>query len=698
MWRKIINPEIHRLMSKLLKNKQDVFDKLKSMKIEYREYTHDPALTIADLKKSPGQLDNSPFIKNMVYTDKKNNMFFIVAHEDTKIGGQFWKALGTTKNNVRFAKEETLEEVLKTYKGAVNVFAVANDEGKKLTRIIFDKVLEKNDYLAFHPQDNSSTVELKHADVLEYLDSIGRSHIYLTLEDGQEPVVEKKVEEKTDEKGETKLKLDCKKSEDFSGWYSQVITKAELIDYYDISGCYILKPNAYYLWERIQQYMDEQLKGVGVKNCYFPMFVSQKNLNREKDHVEGFEPEVAWVTHSGKNSLAEPIAIRPTSETIMYPTFSKWIHSYRDLPLQVNQWTNIVRWEFKHPTPFIRTREFLWQEGHTAHATYDEASEFVYKILNIYEDTYENLLAVPVIKGVKSENEKFAGADFTTTCETFIAENGRAIQACTSHQLGTNFAKMFDIEYLDQNMGKQHVVQTSWGFTTRSIGILVMIHGDDKGLVLPPKVALTQVVVMPIYFKNKDNEKLNEKCKALVATLRSAGIRAELDDRENYTAGWKFNDWEMKGTPVRIEMGPKDLQNNEVKLVRRVDNAKKQVSFDGIKETVENEFTDIHKTMLENAGKKLNNNIEKATSWTEFMNHLNSLKIVKTPWCNSSSCEEDVKEKSSIESKNMPKSEISLSGSAKTLCKPLVQEPIEDYKCFNCDKKAATWVLWGRSY
>ena len=685
-------------MSKQLKTKQDVFDHLKSMKVEYKEYTHDPALSIADLKKSPGKLDNSPFLKNMVYTDKKNNLFYIVAHEDTKIGGQFWKSLGTTKNNVRFAKEDVLESVLGTYKGAVNVFSVANDEAKKVTKVIFDAVLEKTDYLAFHPQDNTSTVELKHADVLEVLDSVGRTYVYLKLEDSEEPEVAKPVEEKADEKGETKLKIDCKKSEDFSSWYSQIITKADLIDYYDISGCYILKPNSYYLWERIQQYMDERFKSLNVRNCYFPMFVSQKNLNREKDHVEGFEPEVAWVTHSGKSALSEPIAIRPTSETIMYPTFAKWVKSYRDLPVLVNQWTNIVRWEFKHPTPFIRTREFLWQEGHTAHSTYEEASDFVYKILDIYEDTYTNLLAVPVIKGVKSDNEKFAGADFTTTCETFIAENGRAIQACTSHQLGYNFAKMFDIEYLDQNMGKKHVVQTSWGFTTRSIGILVMVHGDDKGLVLPPKVALTQVVVMPIYFKNKDNDKLNKKCKEIVDILNSAGIRVELDDRENYTAGWKFNDWEMKGTPIRIEMGPKDLENNEVRLVRRVDNVKKQASVDGILETIQKEFVDIHKTMLDNAQKKLSDNIEKATSWPEFMNHLNSLKVVKTPWCNNSFCEEEVKEKSSIESKNMPKSEVSLSGSAKTLCKPLVQEPVEDHKCFHCGQKAATWVLWGRSY
>lgn len=686
-------------MSKILKTKQDVFNYLKTMHIEYKEYTHDPALSIADLQKSPGSLENGPFLKNLVYVDKKNNLYFVVAHEATKVGGQFWKALGTTKNNVRFAKEDALEETLGTYKGAVNIFALANDESKKVPKVIFDAVLEKNDYLSFHPQDNSSTVEVKHANILEFLDSIGRSYVYLKLEDSEEtPVEEKKVDEKVEDKGETKLKIDCKKSEDFSSWYSQVIIKAELIDYYDISGCYILKPNSYYLWERIQQHMDEKFKSLGVRNCYFPMFVSSKNLNKEKEHVEGFEPEVAWVTHSGKSKLAEPIAIRPTSETIMYPTFSKWVKSYRDLPVLVNQWTNVVRWEFKHPTPFIRTREFLWQEGHTAHASYQEATDFVYKILDIYEDTYTNLLAVPVIKGVKSDNEKFAGADFTTTCETFIAENGRAIQACTSHQLGENFAKMFDIQYLDQKMETKNVVQTSWGFTTRSIGILVMIHGDDKGLVLPPKVALTQVVVMPIYFKNKDNDKLNERCRDIVKVLRDSGIRVELDDRENYTAGWKFNDWELKGTPLRVEMGPKDLESDEVKLVRRVDNVKKQASLNNILETVQQELDDIHKTMLENASQKLYTNIEKALDWSEFMTHLNNMKVVKTPWCNIRECEEEVKEKSAIESKNLPKSEISLSGSAKTLCKPLQQDPLEGHKCFHCAQEAKTWILWGRSY
>ncbi|KAF4700715.1 hypothetical protein FOZ63_010420, partial [Perkinsus olseni] len=285
---------------------------------------------------------------------------------------------------------------------------------------------------------------------------------------------------------------------DFSKWYTQVITRGGFIRYHDISGCYILRPPVMYIWEQIQDTFNAAIKKLGVRPCCFPMFVSKSALEREKEHVEGFSPEVAWVTKAGDSDLPEPIAIRPTSETIMYPSYADWIRSYRDLPLKLNQWTNVVRWEFKQPTPFIRTREFLWQEGHTAHATKEEAVELVYKILDLYKMLYEKLLAVPVVQGVKSEMEKFAGGEATTTCEAFVACNGRAVQGATSHFLGTHFAKMFGIEFEDRDGEKKFAEQTSWGFTTRSIGVMIMEHGDDKGLVLPPRVAEVQVVIVPI--------------------------------------------------------------------------------------------------------------------------------------------------------------------------------------------------------
>jgi bifunctional glutamyl/prolyl-tRNA synthetase len=325
-----------------------------------------------------------------------------------------------------------------------------------------------------------------------------------------------------------------------------------LIEYYDVSGCYILKPWSYFIWEEIKNFFDKEIKKLGVQNCYFPIFVSKAALEREKDHIADFAPEVAWVTKSGQTDLAEPIAIRPTSETVMYPSYARWIQSYRDLPMKLNQWNNVVRWEFKHPQPFLRTREFLWQEGHTAFAKYEEAEEEVYQILDLYADVYKKLLAVPMIKGKKTEKEKFAGADWTTTIEAFISASGRGIQAATSHHLGQNFSKMFEIVYEDpETSQKKFVYQNSWGLTTRTIGILTMVHGDNTGLVLPPRVAFYQVVIVPCgittSLSKEDEAKLYEKCKFYETALKQADLRVHVDLRDNYSPGWKFNYWELKG-------------------------------------------------------------------------------------------------------------------------------------------------------
>jgi prolyl-tRNA synthetase len=353
--------------------------------------------------------------------------------------------------------------------------------------------------------------------------------------------------------------------------YSQVVTKSELIDYYDISGCYILRPASYFIWDQIKNFFDGAITADGVSNCYFPLFVTKARLEAEKDHIEGFAPEVAWVTKSGQSDLAEPIAIRPTSETIMYavpfpqcnfvtprsftprlpslyfcntvlmyPLYAKWIRSHRDLPLRLNQWCNVVRWEFKHPVPFLRSREFLWSEGHSAFANKPEADEEVLKILDLYARIYEELLAVPVIKGVKSEKEKFAGGLYTTTVEGFIPSNGRAIQGATSHCLGQNFAKMFNIEFEGTSGTKQMVWQNSWGVTTRTIGVMVMVHGDDKGLVVPPRVAEVQVVIVVIPKGKDSSTALNEKAYELRDAMKRAGIRVKVDDRDNYTPGFKY--------------------------------------------------------------------------------------------------------------------------------------------------------------
>ncbi|CAJ0931606.1 unnamed protein product, partial [Ranitomeya imitator] len=378
----------------------------------------------------------------------------------------------------------------------------------------------------------------------------------------------KEVAEGQGPKKQTRLGLEAKKEENLADWYSQVITKAEMIEYYDVSGCYVLRPWAFAIWESIQNFFDGEIRKLGVENCYFPMFVSQAALEKEKTHIADFAPEVAWVTRSGKTELAEPIAVRPTSETVMYPAYAKWVQSHRDLPIKLNQWCNVVRWEFKHPQPFLRTREFLWQEGHTAFATQEEAAEefctkqtkanslceinYVLQILDFYARVYEELLAIPVVKGRKTEKEKFAGGDYTTTVEAFISASGRAIQGATSHHLGQNFSKMFEIIFEDPKKPgeKQYAFQNSWGLTTRTIGVMTMVHGDNMGLVLPPRVACVQTIVIPCGITNslseEDREALLQKCNQYFKRLLNVNVRARTDLRDNYSPGWKFNHWELK--------------------------------------------------------------------------------------------------------------------------------------------------------
>jgi prolyl-tRNA synthetase len=378
---------------------------------------------------------------------------------------------------------------------------------------------------------------------------------------------------------ETKLGLSAKKNEDFAKWYSEIVVASELISYYDVSGCYILRPWAYSMWESVQRWFDAEIKSLGVQNAYFPLFITEDVLNTEKDHVEGFAPEVAWVTRCGNSEMEKPVAIRPTSETVMYPYYSQWIRSHRDLPLRLNQWTNVVRWEFKYPTPFIRSREFLWQEGHTAFATKEEADAEVLQILALYAQVYRELLAVPVIKGKKSAKEQFAGALYTTTVEAFIPETGKGIQGATSHCLGQNFSKMFGIEFETEEKNetgtgakKAHAWQNSWGLTTRSLGVAIMTHSDDRGLVLPPRVAPKQCVIIPIPNAKTPPEvhaAMLAKVGEFKAALEKQGVRVETDCRDNYTPGWKYNAWELKGVPVRVELGPRDMDGGVVVLARR---------------------------------------------------------------------------------------------------------------------------------
>lgn len=504
----------------------------------------------------------------------------------------------------------------------------------------------------------------------------------------------------------TLLGLQTKKSENFADWYTEVITKSEMIEYYDISGCYILRPWSYAIWEFIQSFLDKKFKAEGVRNCYFPMFVTEAALEKEKAHIADFAPEVAWVTKSGQSDLPEPIAIRPTSETVMYPSFAKWVQSYRDLPIRINQWCNIVRWEFKNPTPFLRTREFLWQEGHSAWADKDEAVKEVYTMLDAYAAAYEELLAVPVIKGRKTEKEKFPGGDFTTTIEGFIPMNGRGIQAATSHHLGQNFSKMFEIVFEDpEKLGeKKYAYQNSYGFTTRSIGTMIMVHSDDKGLVLPPRVAGVQAIITPcgltVNTKEDERKTLLEACGSLLKQLIAADIRAETDFRDHVSPGWKYNHWELKGVPIRIELGPKDLQKNQLIAVRRDQGTKISIPLNGAANQIEALLEDIQSTLFRNAKTEFHSAVIQAYTWNDFVSHLNNKKLLLSPFCGIPDCEDMIKKESTVEDPTIAGGG-QLMG-AKSLCIPLEQpkESVTNQKCINpnCKNAPKYFTLFGRSY
>ncbi|XP_065535927.1 bifunctional glutamate/proline--tRNA ligase isoform X3 [Lathamus discolor] len=504
-------------------------------------------------------------------------------------------------------------------------------------------------------------------------------------------------------KKQTRLGLEAKKEENLAEWFSQVITKAEMIEYYDVSGCYVLRPWAYAIWEAIKNFFDAEIKKLGVENCYFPMFVSQAALEKEKTHIADFAPEVAWVTRSGKTDLAEPIAVRPTSETVMYPAYAKWVQSHRDLPIKLNQWCNIVRWEFKHPQPFLRTREFLWQEGHTAFATYEEAAEEVMQILDLYAQVYEDLLAIPVVKGRKTEKEKFAGGDYTTTVEAFISASGRAIQGATSHHLGQNFSKMFEIVFEDPKKPgeKQFAYQNSWGLTTRTIGVMTMIHGDNMGLVLPPRVACVQVVIIPCGITNslseEDKEALLKKCNEYRNRLLGINIRVRADLRDNYSPGWKFNHWELKGVPVRIEVGPRDMKSQQFVAVRRDTGQKLTLSEHEAEDRLKQILEDIHVNLFNRASEDLKSHMVVANTMEDFQKELDSGKIVQIPFCGEIECEDWIK-KTTARDQDLEPGAPSMG--AKSLCIPFqpIRELQSGARCVCGKNPAKFYTLFGRSY
>ncbi|GAQ26218.1 proline--tRNA ligase [Tepidanaerobacter syntrophicus] len=467
------------------------------------------------------------------------------------------------------------------------------------------------------------------------------------------------------------------KTEDFSQWYVDVILKTELADYSPVRGCMVIRPYGYALWENIQKLLDDRLKATGHKNAYFPLFIPESLLQKESEHVEGFAPEVAWVTHGGDEELAERLAVRPTSETIICNMYSKWIKSWRDLPVLINQWCNVVRWE-KSTKPFLRTAEFLWQEGHTAHRTDTEAEEETLRILDIYQDLVEKDLSLPVIKGVKSESEKFAGALKTYTIEALMGD-GRALQAGTSHNLGQHFAKAYDITYLDTDGQLKYVWQTSWGVTTRLIGAIVMVHGDDRGLKLPPVIAPIQAILVPILGKQK--ETVLAKADEILAQLKD-DIRIEIDSRDEYTPGWKFNEWEMRGVPVRIEIGPKDIQKHQVVLVRRDTGEKYFVDESELLPRLKELLDDIQNNMFLQAKKFMDDNIRETDNFEEFREIIEAKRgFIKSHWCGSPDCEKHIKEQTG----------------ATLRCIPFSEE-LNTGKCIICGKESNTTAYFAKSY
>ena len=464
--------------------------------------------------------------------------------------------------------------------------------------------------------------------------------------------------------------------DDFAQWYTDIVRKAELADYTDTKGCIAIRPYGYAIWENIQNYADKKFKEVGITNLYMPVLIPESMLEKEKDHVEGFAPEVAWVTMGGGEELDERLCIRPTSETMMSTMYSKWVKSWRDLPILGNQWCNVLRWE-KETRPFLRSREFLWQEGHTVHETAKEAEERTLLMLDIYADVIENLLAIPVLKGQKTKKEQFAGADSTYTVETMM-HDGRALQAGTSHYFGQNFTKPFDIKFQNREGKEEYAYQTSWGISTRLIGAVIMAHGDNRGLKLPPRVAPIQVVIIPIA---QHKEGVLEKVSEIYSNLNKK-YRVKFDDRDNCSTGFKFNDWEMRGVPVRVEIGPKDLENNQAVLVRHDTGEKETVELKKLDERLESLLEEIQKNMYNECLKRREEKTSVAYTLEEMIEIMEKNQgFIKTMWCGNVECEDKIKEVTGAHSR----------------CMPFVQEKLADV-CPVCGKKATKMVVWGRQY
>ena len=470
------------------------------------------------------------------------------------------------------------------------------------------------------------------------------------------------------------------KNNDFSEWYTQVVLKAELADYAPVKGLIVLRPDGYSIWESIKSALDEKFRKEGVRNGFLPILIPESLLGKEKKHFAGFNPEAFWVTHSGNNEIGDRLALRPTSETLAYSLYSKWIKSWRDLPLKINFWNTALRAEIKATKPFIRNSEFLWQEGHTVHATAEEAEKEVLEILEIYKNTVEDELAIPVITGKKSEKEKFVGAVYTTTMESLMPD-GKALQMGTSHFLGQNFAKPFDVKFSDKDNVENYAWQTSWGVSWRLIGGMIMVHGDNKGLVLPPKVSPIQVVIVPIYYSDEDSKKVLDKALEIEKILLDKQIRVHVDKRSELTPGFKFHDWELKGIPLRIEIGPKDIEKQKVVIATRHDHEKTDLAIDKINDEVIGILEKIQKEMFDAAKKILKDRSIPIEDFTKFKEELEKGGFLYAPWCGDENCEEKIKDETGAEIRVIP-----------------FDDPKKEGKCVKCGNSSTSTPIFARGY
>ncbi|KAF7356787.1 putative prolyl-tRNA synthetase C19C7.06 [Mycena venus] len=623
-------------------------------------------------------------IKTLVYKPKTAKTatpvpVVVIARDDTETNsGAIGKKLNLKE--MRLASEDLLTEFFALDKNSLSPLALNAETYPKVVTVLDSSIASSSSLFAVHALSSSATVFLSGKDIIAYLrhletDSVKIQELDLANLGDSAPAASKPVpKEKEDAKieGAVQIAIGVKKEVDFPAWYTNVLIKADMLDYYSVSGCYILKPWSYSIWEEITQWFNAEIK--------------ELVLEREKDHIEGFSPEVAWVTRAGNSDLEEPIAIRPTSETAMYPYYAKWIKSHRDLPLKLNQWNSVVRWEFKNPQPFLRTREFLWQEGHTAFLTKPEADAEVRQILDLYRRVFEDLLAVPVIPGVKSEKEKFAGGLYTTTVEGVHPDIRSWYPRRYVALSGTKLLEAGDVQHFR-------------GGPERSYGA-----GQD-GLVLPPRVASVQAVIVPCGITARTTEEsratINDACEELAKTLKKAGIRAKADLREGYTPGYKFNDWEQKGVPLRLEIGPNDLAKQQTLTVRRDTGAKNPVGLADIGATVKALLDTIQSEMFSKAKATYDSCIKEVTQWDDIVPALDNKNVVVIPWCEVEECEDDIKERSGRASE--PQDERAPSAGAKSLCIPFDQSRWATIvpgktKCPACGKDAKRWTMFGRSY